>query len=99
MPIVAADNRKRRAAIVTEHVFDPMDVDMPFSAAEVAGVTGEAYVAALGPSDMPVVGHWGNPFLSPVRPWLSATKETLQAGSERSLRERSFLRPSPALKH
>jgi hypothetical protein len=65
MPIVAArrsfitaDNRKRRAAIVTDHVFDPIDVDMPFSAAEVAAFTSEAYVAALGRSDMPVAGHW-----------------------------------------
>ena len=64
MPIVAARrlftaaDRKSRAAMMTEHVFDPIDVDMPFSAAEVATLTSEAYLAALGPSDLPVVGHW-----------------------------------------
>ena len=58
-PIIAAEKKKGRAAVATEHVFDPIDVDMPFSAAEVAALTSEAYVAALGPSDMPVVGHWG----------------------------------------
>jgi DNA-binding NtrC family response regulator len=58
-PIVTAENKKGRAAAATEYVFDPIDVDMPFSAAEVTALTSEAYVAALGPSDMPVVGHWG----------------------------------------
>ncbi|HTY61865.1 MAG TPA: response regulator [Acidobacteriota bacterium] len=58
-PIVTAENKKGRAAAATEYVFDPIDVDMPFSAAEVAALTSEAYVAALGRSDMPVVGHWG----------------------------------------
>jgi hypothetical protein len=50
----AAAERKGRAAMLTEHVFDPIDVDIPFSAAEVAALTSEAYVAELGPSDMPV---------------------------------------------
>jgi hypothetical protein len=58
-PIIAAEKKKGRAAVATEHVFDPIDVDMPFSAAEVAAFTSEAYVAALGPSDMPIVGRWG----------------------------------------
>jgi len=58
-PIVTAEKKKGRAAASTEYVFDPIDVDMPFSAAEVASLTSEAYVAALGRSDMPVVGHWG----------------------------------------
>ena len=57
--ITAAEKKKNRAALATEYVFDPIDVDMPFSAAEVAALTSEAYVAALGPSDMPIVGHWG----------------------------------------
>ena len=66
MPIVAATCRQsecpvreRRAALATEHVFDPIDVDLPFSAAEVAMLTSPAYVAALGRSDMPVAGRWG----------------------------------------
>jgi len=59
MPIVRPGTAKKgRAAARTEHVFDPIDVDMPFSAAEVAALTSDAYVAALGPSDMPVVGRW-----------------------------------------
>jgi len=62
MPLVTARpvfraGKSIRAAMPTEHVFDPIDVDMPFSAAEVTVLTSEAYVAALGPSDMPVVGH------------------------------------------
>ena len=62
MPIVVAKTarpsnaRNLRAAIPTDHVFDPIDVDMPFSAAEVATLTSEAYVAALGRSELPVVG-------------------------------------------
>jgi DNA-binding NtrC family response regulator len=58
-PIVTAEKKKGRVAASTEFVFDPIDVDMPFSAAEVAALTSEAYVAALGRSDMPVTGRWG----------------------------------------
>lgn len=58
-PIVTAEKKKGRATVATEYVFDPIDVDMPFSIAEVSALTSEAYVAALGRSDMPVVGHWG----------------------------------------
>jgi DNA-binding NtrC family response regulator len=59
-PLVVAEKKKEgRAAVATAHVFDPIDVDMPFSASEVAALTSEAYVAALGPGDMPIVGHWG----------------------------------------
>jgi DNA-binding NtrC family response regulator len=58
-PIVTAERKKGRAAAATEYVFDPIDVDLPFSASEVAALTSEAYVAALGPSDMPVTGRWG----------------------------------------
>ncbi len=59
-PLAVAERTKDgRAAVATVHVFDPIDVDMPFSAGEVAALTSEAYVAALGPSDMPIVGQWG----------------------------------------
>jgi DNA-binding NtrC family response regulator len=58
-PIITAEKKKGRATVATEYVFDPIDVDLPFSAAEVTALTSEAYVAALGRSDMPVVGHWG----------------------------------------
>ena len=56
-PVTTAGKKKSRTTMPTEHVFDPIDVDMPFSAAEVTRLTCEAYVAALGPSDMPIVGH------------------------------------------
>jgi DNA-binding NtrC family response regulator len=58
-PIVTAERKKGRAAAATEYVFDPIDVDMPFSASEVAALTSEAYVASLGRSDMPITGYWG----------------------------------------
>lgn len=58
-PIITAEKKKGRTAVATEYVFDPIDVDMPFSTAEVSAMTSEAYVAALGRSDMPIVGHWG----------------------------------------
>jgi DNA-binding response OmpR family regulator len=57
-PIITAEKNKGRTAILTDHVFDPIDVDLPFSASEVAAVTGEAYVSALGRSDMPNLGYW-----------------------------------------
>jgi DNA-binding NtrC family response regulator len=60
-PIVAAEEKKgRKAVALSPHVFDPIDVDMPFSQAEVSAMTSENYVLALGRSDMPVVGHWGS---------------------------------------
>jgi DNA-binding NtrC family response regulator len=58
-PIITAEKKKGRAAVATEYVFDPIDVDMPFSASEVTALTSDAYVASLGRSDMPIVGHWG----------------------------------------
>jgi DNA-binding NtrC family response regulator len=57
-PIITAENKRGRAAASTEYVFDPIDVDLPFSISEVVGLTSEEYVAALGRSDMPIVGHW-----------------------------------------
>jgi DNA-binding NtrC family response regulator len=40
------------------HVTDLIDVDMPFSVAEVAAATSEAFVHALGRGDMAVTGRW-----------------------------------------
>jgi CheY-like chemotaxis protein len=58
-PLIVAERRKRsRLRAVRPMVVDPIDVDMPFSESEVALATSEAYVAALGRSDLPVVGHW-----------------------------------------
>lgn len=56
--IITAEKKKGRAIVLTDHVFDPIDVDLPFSASEVAATTSEAYVASLGRSDMPIVGYW-----------------------------------------
>ncbi len=83
-PIVAAERKKGRAAAATEYVFDPIDVDMPFSAAEVAALTSEAYVAALGPSDMPVVGHWGQ-FAPAARKVLVVDDEAVVVNSIRKI--------------
>jgi DNA-binding NtrC family response regulator len=83
-PIVTAENKKGRAAAATEYVFDPIDVDMPFSAAEVTALTSEAYVAALGPSDMPVVGHWGQ-FAPSARKVLVVDDEAVVVNSIRKI--------------
>jgi len=98
VPIVTAEKKKGRAAAATEYVFDPIDVDMPFSAAEVAALTSEAYVAALGPSDMPVVGHWGQ-FAPSARKVLVVDDETIVVNSIRKILSRKgsrWKRLSPA---
>ena len=83
-PIVTAEKKKGRAAVATEYVFDPIDVDLPFSAAEVASLTSEAYVAALGRSDMPVVGHWGQ-FAPSARKVLVVDDEAVVVNSIRKI--------------
>jgi DNA-binding response OmpR family regulator len=60
-PIIVGERKKAaRSGTVVYMMTDPIDVDMPFSRAEVASMTSEAYVNALGRSDMPVVGFWGS---------------------------------------
>jgi DNA-binding NtrC family response regulator len=86
-PIVTAEKKKGRAAAATEFVFDPIDVDMPFSSAEVAALTSEAYVAALGRSDMPVTGHWGQ-FAPSARRVLVVDDEAVVANSIRKILSR-----------
>jgi DNA-binding NtrC family response regulator len=86
-PIVTAEKKKGRAAAATEYVFDPIDVDMPFSTAEVAALTSEAYVAALGRSDMPVVGHWGQ-FAPSAKKVLVADDEAIVVNSIRKILSR-----------
>ncbi len=83
-PIITAEKKKGRATVATEFVFDPIDVDMPFSSAEVAALTSEAYVAALGRSDMPIVGHWGQ-FAPSVRKVLVVDDEAVVANSIRKI--------------
>jgi len=57
-PIVAKQKKAARLVPVTTVVADPIDVDMPFSAREVAAATSPAYVAALGRSDQLNLGRW-----------------------------------------
>jgi DNA-binding NtrC family response regulator len=58
-PLIVAERKKAaKAGVVVSLVPDPIDVDMPFSRTEVASVVGEAYVNALGRSDMPIAGFW-----------------------------------------
>jgi DNA-binding NtrC family response regulator len=83
-PIVTAEKKKGRAAAATEFVFDPIDVDMPFSTAEVAALTSEAYVAALGRSDMPITGHWGQ-YAPSARKVLVVDDEAVVANSIRKI--------------
>jgi hypothetical protein len=86
-PIITAEQKRSRAGVATEHVFDPIDVDMPFSAAEVTALTSEAYVAALGPSDMPVVGRWKQ-FAPSARKVLSVVDETVAVNRIRKIPSR-----------
>jgi DNA-binding NtrC family response regulator len=83
-PIITAEKKKGRAAVATEYVFDPIDVDMPFSAAEVTALTSEAYVASLGRSDMPIVGHWGQ-FAPTARKVLVVDDEAVVVNSIRKV--------------
>lgn len=58
-PLAVAERKKAaKAGIVVSFLPDPIDVDMPFSRAEVASMTSEAYVNALGRSDIPIAGLW-----------------------------------------
>jgi DNA-binding NtrC family response regulator len=86
-PIVTAEKKKGRAAVSTEYVFDPIDVDMPFSAAEVTALTSEAYVAALGRSDMPITGYWGQ-FAPSAKRVLVADDEAVVVNSIRKILSR-----------
>jgi DNA-binding NtrC family response regulator len=83
-PIVAAEKKKGRVAAATEYVFDPIDVDMPFSAAEVTALTSEAYVNALGRSDMPITGQWGK-FAPTARKVLVVDDEAVVVNSIRKI--------------
>ncbi len=89
-PLAAAERRKSAQAARTTLVSDPIDVDMPFSAREVAAATSEAYVDALGRGDMAVTGRW-NPKKSSSRRVLVVDDEVVVAHSvRRSLTRRGF---------
>jgi DNA-binding response OmpR family regulator len=58
-PIAVAERRRNPKPVdLATTLNDPIDVDMPFSASEVARYTSDAYVAAMGRSDLPIVGRW-----------------------------------------
>jgi CheY-like chemotaxis protein len=57
-PLVVAERRKKVPVVTAAQPTDVIDVDMPFSFAEVAAATSEAYADALGRGDMPVTGRW-----------------------------------------
>jgi CheY-like chemotaxis protein len=57
-PLAAAERRKSAKVVAVAQAQDFIDVDMPFSFAEVASITSEAYADALGRGDMAVSGRW-----------------------------------------
>jgi CheY-like chemotaxis protein len=57
-PLVVAERRKKAPVAIAAQSTDFIDVDMPFSFAEVASATSEAYADALGRGDMPLTGRW-----------------------------------------
>ena len=52
-PIITKQRKTGRLVAITSTISDPIDVDLPFSAREVAAATSDAYVAALGRGDQP----------------------------------------------
>jgi CheY-like chemotaxis protein len=68
-PLIVSERKKAaKAGVVVSMTADPIDVDMPFSRREVAAMTSDAYVNALGRSDMPIVGFWKSAASSGVVP-------------------------------
>jgi DNA-binding response OmpR family regulator len=57
-PIVTKRKKTAKRVPVAASISDPIDVDMPFSAREVAAATSQAYVDALGRGDAPNLGRW-----------------------------------------
>jgi DNA-binding NtrC family response regulator len=58
-PLVVAERRKAaQHQTLHDKIEDPVDVDMPFSYAELSAAAGEAYAASVGPSGIPVVSHY-----------------------------------------
>jgi len=89
-PLSAAERRKAAKAVTVTRAQDFIDVDMPFSFAEVAALTSEAYADALGRSDMAVVGRW-NPGKATGRKVLVIDDEPVAANAvRRTLNRRGF---------
>ncbi len=89
-PLIVSERRKAGPAPHSAHLSDPIDVDMPFSAREVAAATCEAFVDALGRGDTAVTGRW-NPNKPTSRKVLVVDDEVVVASSvRRSLSRRGF---------
>jgi DNA-binding response OmpR family regulator len=89
-PLVASERRKKAVA-AAPRVADFIDVDMPFSFAEVAGATSEAYADALGRGDMAVTGRW-NPAKATGRKILVVDDEPVVVNSvRRTLSRRGYV--------
>ena len=88
-PLVVSE-RKKKAVAAGPRVADFIDVDMPFSFAEVASATSEAYAEALGRGDMAVTGRW-NPAKATGRRVLVVDDEPVVANSlRRTLSRRGY---------
>jgi len=89
-PLVVSERRKK-AVVAAPRVADLIDVDMPFSFAEVAGATSEAYADALGRGDLAVTGRW-NPARATGRRVLVVDDEPVVANSaRRTLSRRGYV--------
>ena len=89
-PLTVAERRKAAQVARAPLVSDPIDVDMPFSAREVAAATSEAYVDALGRGDVAVTGRWNRNKPS-TRRVLVVDDEVVVANSmRRSLSRRGY---------
>jgi DNA-binding response OmpR family regulator len=89
-PLVVAERRKSAPSAQGAFVSDAIDVDMPFSAREVAAATSVAFVDALGRGDVAVTGRW-NPNKPAARRVLVVDDEVVVANSvRRSLTRRGY---------
>jgi DNA-binding NtrC family response regulator len=89
-PLVVAERRKAAPAPQAALVSDPIDVDMPFSAREVAAATSAAFVDALGRGDMAVTSRW-NPTKPSTHRVLVVDDEVVVANSvRRTLSRRGY---------
>jgi len=88
-PLVVSE-RKKRVVAAGPREADFIDVDMPFSFAEVASATSEAYADALGRGDMAVTGRW-NPAKARGRRVLVVDDEPVVVNSvRRTLSRRGY---------